>query len=79
MASPLLGKKIDVKNRFVQFDARLWHCIYPVKKEVQYSAVYYALNHLERLSGEDWTTLHECGFNPKLHPRKLLRRSKLHM
>eukprot|EP00971_Amphidinium_carterae_P342661 6482047-Amphidinium_carterae.1 len=47
--SHLLGKKIDARNRFVQFDPRSWHCIYPVKKGVRYSAVYYALNHLSKM------------------------------
>eukprot|EP00971_Amphidinium_carterae_P046127 907934-Amphidinium_carterae.4 len=53
-----------------------WHCIYPVKKGVRYSAVYYALNHLERLSGDDWNTLVECGFNPKLSPTQVVAQVK---
>eukprot|EP00971_Amphidinium_carterae_P203787 4044162-Amphidinium_carterae.4 len=62
----LKGIKVHVKNRFVKFDPRSWHCIYPVKICTRYSAIYYALNSMERLSDADWDILEKCGFNPGL-------------
>eukprot|EP00971_Amphidinium_carterae_P093489 1850217-Amphidinium_carterae.1 len=42
----------------------------------RYSAVYYALNHMERLSSSDWSTLADCGFNPGMTSSQVISKVK---
>ena len=72
----LRGIKIDVKNTFVEFDPRSWHCVFPVKKGTRYSAVYYATNQLEKLTPEDWRSLQKHGFVERMGQSEVVKKVK---